>query len=116
MDVISTVIVGTKHQGRAALETLGKLREGNELRLKREPRNSFDAYAVAVEFLGQRLGYIPRQANPTIAQAMDKGILAVATVIEPATIKDAFIVREPRIRVELRMPDTGRLTNPIFTL
>jgi HIRAN domain len=105
---MDTVIVGTKHQGRSAFEMLGKLREGNELRLKREPRNSYDAYAVAVEFLGQKLGYIPRQANPTIAQEMDKGALAVARVIEPATIKNGFIVREPRIRVELQMPDTGR--------
>lgn len=101
MDAINTVIVGTKHQGRSAVETLGKLREGNELRLRREPRNSFDAYAIAVDFLGQCLGYIPRQANPTIAQEMDNGAVAVATVIQPAMIRNGYIIREPQIRVEL---------------
>ncbi len=49
------------------------LKEGASLRLKREPHNRHDANAIAVWFMNDKLGYIPRCENGRLAALMDKG-------------------------------------------
>jgi hypothetical protein len=49
------------------------MREGDRLTLVREADNPHDANAVRIEWRGQKLGYLPRAENRTVAAAMDKG-------------------------------------------
>ena len=50
-----------------------EIRVGDRLELVREPDNRHDAGAIRVEWRGHQLGYVPREANPAIAAAMDAG-------------------------------------------
>jgi hypothetical protein len=58
------------HAGEALWQDM---REGDHLTLVREADNPHDANAVRVEWRGQKLGYLPRAENRTVAAAMDKG-------------------------------------------
>ncbi len=58
------------HAGEALWQ---EMREGDRLTLVREGDNPHDANAVRVEWRGQKLGYLPRAENRTVAAAMDKG-------------------------------------------
>jgi len=49
------------------------MREGDRLTLVREADNEHDANAVRVEWRGQKLGYLPRAENRSVAAAMDRG-------------------------------------------
>lgn len=55
-------------------ETLWQeMREGDRLTLVREPENTHDGNAIRVEWRGQKLGYLPRAENRSVAAAMDRG-------------------------------------------
>lgn len=54
--------------------------EGDELSLQRESDNPHDALAVRIDWLGRKLGYIPRPANAEIARALDDGITLAAKI------------------------------------
>ena len=55
-------------------ETLWQeMHEGDRLTLVREADNPHDANAVRIEWRGQKLGYLPRTENRTVATAMDGG-------------------------------------------
>ena len=57
-----------------AAQTLWQeMREGDRLTLVREPENTHDGNAIRVEWRGQKLGYLPRAENRSIAAAMDRG-------------------------------------------
>jgi hypothetical protein len=58
------------HAGEALWQ---EMREGDRLTLVREPENSHDGNAVRVEWRGQKLGYLPRAENRSVAAAMDRG-------------------------------------------
>ena len=49
------------------------LQEGEKLNLVRESINQYDPNAVAVYFRNDKLGYLPRRENATIAQMLDRG-------------------------------------------
>lgn len=49
------------------------MKEGQALILIREPENPHDANAVRVEWQGEKLGYLPRRENRSVAAAMDAG-------------------------------------------
>ena len=49
------------------------MREGDRLTLVREPDNRHDGNAIRVEWRGQKLGYLPRAENRSVAAAMDRG-------------------------------------------
>ena len=49
------------------------LQPGQPLRLKREPHNLHDANAIAVWFMNDKLGYVPRSENSRLAALMDRG-------------------------------------------
>lgn len=50
-----------------------ELRTGQALELVREPGNRHDARAIRVHWRDRILGYVPREANYAIAQALDRG-------------------------------------------
>ena len=98
MTTFKTVVVGTKFRGAVAVEAVGRLRQGDALRLQREdhPR---DRYAIQVHFGGLMIGYIPRVVNPRIAPLMDRGDQFEAVVDVPAEMSRGTIVIEPKITV-----------------
>lgn len=76
--VQSSPLAGSQYH---ALATLAPgMQVGDELELRREPDNRHDAHAVLVLWRGEKLGYLPRRENRSVAQAMDAGRKLRATV------------------------------------
>ncbi|MCX7148494.1 MAG: HIRAN domain-containing protein [Rhodocyclales bacterium] len=50
-----------------------EMHEGDRLTLVREADNPHDANAVRIEWRGQKLGYLPRVENRSVAAALDGG-------------------------------------------
>ncbi|WP_225894795.1 HIRAN domain-containing protein [Leptolyngbya sp. O-77] len=53
---------------------------GDAVRLVREPDNKHDEYAIEVYWQGRKLGYVPRVANRTLAQMLDRGETLTAQI------------------------------------
>ncbi len=64
-------LAGFRHHRAAAIWPF--LKPGLELRLRREARNRHDPRAVAVYYRQEKLGYLPRADNATIARWLDQG-------------------------------------------
>lgn len=69
--VQSSPLAGFQYYGGKIL--WDEMREGDTLALVREPDNPHDRFAVRVEWRGQKLGYLPRAENQTVAEEMDRG-------------------------------------------
>ena len=52
---------------------IDKLKPGKKLKLKLEPKNIYDENAVAIYYKKYKLGYIPKNANYSIATIMKAG-------------------------------------------
>ena len=72
---------------------------GSELRLQREHFNPHDPHAIAVWFKGDKLGYVPRRENRTLAQIMDRGERLEARIVR--LLDDPNPWRRVRFRVEM---------------
>lgn len=99
----ATVIVGTKFQGKAALQALARMKPGETARLERVLDNPHDPNAVSVYYLGVMVGWIPRQANPPIARAFDRSSAVTATCTVAAVMAPGGwkVNVEPKLRVEI---------------
>lgn len=75
-------IAGSQYHDAAKREAIAALKPGQTLQLKREPDNRFDSSAIAVFTADgrNRLGYIPRHQNRTIARIMDQGVTVTAEI------------------------------------
>ena len=51
-----------------------------KLEMKREAKNEFDDYAIALYFKEVKVGYVPRDKNEVIARLMDAGKGFYATI------------------------------------
>jgi len=68
------------HQG-VRPEVFARLRNGEELVLCREPDNPYDGSAVAIRTKrGEKLGYVPRDANPIPASLLDQRVKVGAAI------------------------------------
>lgn len=65
-------VAGYQHY--AGKRAWAELRVGDALTLVREPDNPHDARAVRVEWRGEKLGYVPRAGNETVARLLDRGV------------------------------------------
>lgn len=59
---------------------LSQLKAGDTLTLRREPGNRHDPRAIRVEWRGAMLGYVPKEANFTAAQLIDRGMVLSARI------------------------------------
>ncbi len=50
-----------------------KMKIGSKLKLKTEPKNVHDEFAVALYFNDKKIGYIPREENKEIAIILNAG-------------------------------------------
>jgi hypothetical protein len=64
-------VAGFQHHRGAAIWPF--LREGEKLNLVRECVNQHDPNAIAIYFRNDKLGYVPRRENATLAQMLDRG-------------------------------------------
>ena len=76
--VQSSPLAGSQYYGLNA--TAAQMKVGDELELRREAENKHDPNAVLVLWLGEKLGYLPRRENRSVAKAMDEGLKLRATI------------------------------------
>lgn len=69
--VLECLVAGTSF--RKLKEVEPSLLAEVKLKLKREPDNEYDEFAVALYFEKNKIGYIPRDKNETIARLADAG-------------------------------------------
>ena len=101
--VLKTGVAGLSYhiasdQERAALDAL---KPGTELMLFREPDNEYDEWAIAVHLTNEdKIGFISRFKNETIARLMDVGKRFIGVVDDPATDETAreIVERDQRRR------------------
>ena len=75
---------------------LDDLTPGTELMLFREPDNEMDGFAVAVHLTkNDKLGYISRYKNETIARLMDVGKKFIAVVDDFSDYTEEELARSP---------------------
>lgn len=66
-------VAGTNFRPEIA-EIEPELKTGANLRLRREPQNEFDEFAVAVyDAVENHLGYVPKNKNEVLARLLDAG-------------------------------------------
>jgi hypothetical protein len=68
--VKSYSIVGMEHQKSEA--AIAALPENHPVTLVREPRNQYDANAVAIWADGRKVGYVPKKQNKALAAFIDQ--------------------------------------------
>lgn len=89
--VLKTGIAGAQfniesEEEQAALDSLVP---GTELLLYREPENEYDEWAIAVYLTEEdKIGFISRFKNETIARLMDAGKKFVAITDDPSEVED----------------------------
>jgi HIRAN domain len=76
--VLECVVAGTSFRKLGTIEA--DLAATVKLDMKREGKNEFDKFAVALYFQNVKVGYIPKDKNEVIARLMDAGKAFHATV------------------------------------
>ncbi len=71
VQLLESPLAGCQHHRAAGVWPF--LRQGEALRLVREPNNPHDPNAIAVYFRNDRLGYVPRRENRALAAMLDRG-------------------------------------------
>lgn len=95
--VLKTGLAGAQFhiKSEAEREALENLQPGTELILYREPDNKYDKWAIAVHLTEEdKLGFITRFKNETIARLMDVGKKFIAIVDDPAEDAEAAEIAE----------------------
>lgn len=93
---IRSVIVASAHLP-GGEDAVARLREGDMIELRREPKNKVDPNAIACYDGDKHVGYIPRRgpAQGAILAALDQGLQVTAEVTERALVSGL----PPRVRV-----------------
>lgn len=105
--VLKTGIAGLQFhiENEAEREALENITPGTELMLFREPDNEYDEWAVAVYLTEtDKLGFITRFKNETIARLMDAGKKFIAIVDDPQTDEKARELIEKEMFRDNRAP------------
>ena len=105
--VLKTGIAGMQfhienEEEQAALDSITP---GTELMLFREPENEYDKWAIAVHLTEtDKLGFITKFKNETIARLMDAGKKFIGVVDDPETDEDAREIVEKEQRRNRNAP------------
>lgn len=81
-------------------KVFARLKVGDTLQLVREPKNSHDANAIRVEWRGRTLGYVPTNANQSLARQLDFGNRLRARVMRLSKHRDP----DRRVEMEIYLP------------
>lgn len=91
-------LAGLRHyEGRTLWDAM---QVGDRLVLVREPANPHDPNAVAIEWNGRRIGYVPRRENVDLARQIDYGAAAEARI----TALDRSRNGRNRVSYEISVP------------
>lgn len=71
---------------------------GQPIMLIREADTRFDPRAVRVDWLGQKLGYLPRLDNAAVSQSLDRGETLEAVIVALENSSNPW----GKVRVEVR--------------
>jgi hypothetical protein len=76
--VLECMVAGTSFRKleKVEAELLSKV----QLEMKREGKNEFDAFAIALYFRDVKVGYIPKDKNEVISRLMDAGKAFYSTI------------------------------------
>ena len=99
--VLQTGLAGLQYyiEGEEDQKRIDELKPGAELQLYREPDNEYDEWAIAVYITDDdKLGYISRFKNETIARMMDAGKKFIAIVDDPEQLAQQEADKEPSKR------------------
>lgn len=113
--VLKTGIAGITHHVETGeeREALEAAKPGTELMLFREPENEYDCWAIAVHLTEEdKLGFITRFKNETIARLMDAGKRFIAVLDDPETDPIAKQITEKEMRRN-RRAGTENMAFPI---
>ena len=105
--VLKTGIAGLQFnvENEAEQEALNAITPGTELMLFREPENEYDEWAVAVYLTeDDKLGFVSRFKNETIARLMDAGKKFIGVVDNPEVDPAAKKIVEEEHRRSLHAP------------
>ena len=86
-------------------EIWGQMQPGDMLTLVRAPWNRYDKQAVEVWRQNDMLGHLPREANTTVAQMLDRGeplhavIAGLQMSCDPWECVTLEVWRDPRVRL-----------------
>lgn len=99
--VLKTGIAGLQFhiESEEEQDALNAITPGTELLLFREPDNEFDEWAVAVHLTkDDKLGFVSRYKNETIARLMDAGKKFIGVVDEPeaGNVAEEIAIEEQR--------------------
>lgn len=82
MPQIFCTLVGTHFRGKDAVAAIAQLVPGDTLQLQAEPENEYDENAVATMLNGEHVGYLSRDNNTQVAEALAAGEEPTSTVID----------------------------------
>lgn len=95
IDILTSPIVGNNFRPAEARYRYGKLEDGEQLVLVREPSNPYDSNAIQIHTLdGIFLGFIPKAKNQSLAKQMDDGLEVIAHWDENAERIDIKVLEE----------------------
>jgi hypothetical protein len=80
-----------------------ELKIGTELKLKAEPENQFDAYAVAIYYKETKLGYIPRGENKEISKFLNCGYTDIFEVKICRITSETHTEQQICVQVKIRI-------------
>jgi hypothetical protein len=76
--VLECMVAGTSFRKLEKVEA--ELISKVQLEMKREGKNEFDAFAIALYFRDVKVGYIPKDKNEVISRLMDAGKAFYSTI------------------------------------
>ncbi len=86
-------------------KALDNITLGTELMLFREPDNKYDEWAIAVYLTkDDKIGFVSRFKNETIARLMDAGKKFIGVVDDPATDEEAKQIAEKELNRNRHAP------------
>ena len=69
--VLDCLVAGTSFYNVKNIDE--ELKENDKLDLQREPTNEYDEFAIAIYFKEQKIGFIPKIKNESVARLLDAG-------------------------------------------
>jgi len=77
--LLQCFVAGFRHY--EGMQLLNEMKEGDLLELVREPNNEHDDCAIALQWRGKKIGYIPASTNEMLSYLLDADALSLFAVI-----------------------------------
>lgn len=87
-------LVGASFRGKDAIATVKALTpaDAEDISLVPEPENEYDDHAVRVIYAGEHVGYLARENNREIHEALLTGAIPFITLVSVGTAKPTMLI------------------------